>query len=157
MIFQWLPCRFWSILLVKQQYRILLFYGIRDLKITSSKNDLSNNKDFYIAIVKAWLDSWVSNSNIFILKKIGFEVKNLPIRLYDFSLLSLDLHWVKKKAYQKYQKKILWNSLSGHFKLSFDNTISVNKNMFRFNKATLRGTIANVYWRLHCWLWSWDY
>ena len=59
------------------------------------------------------------------------------IQLYDFSLLFLDLS-VQKKAYQKYKMKISQNSCSGHFKLPFDNTILVNKKMFRFNKTTLK-------------------
>ena len=54
----------------------------------------------------------------------------------------------KKKMYQKYKKKISWKSCSEHFKLPFDNTILVNKNMFRFNKKTLKIIKINVCLRL---------
>ena len=40
-ILQSLPCRFWSNLLLKQKYKILLFCGSCDVEITSSKNDLT--------------------------------------------------------------------------------------------------------------------
>ena len=40
-IFQSLPCRFWSSLLLKQRHKILLFCGSYELKITSGKNDLT--------------------------------------------------------------------------------------------------------------------
>ena len=75
-------------------------------------------------ILTAWLDSRLSKSKIFHIKKIDFDTKNLLIRLNGFSLLILDLYWAKK-TYQKYKRKILWNSRSGHYKLPFDNTISV--------------------------------
>ena len=67
-------------------------------------------------------------------------------RKYICSSLELSVVWVishADQAYQKYKQRILWNSLSEHFKLPFDNTILVNENMFRLNKTTYKGTITN--------------
>ena len=54
------------------------------------KNDISNNKDFWVMILKAWLDSWLSKIRIIHIKQIGFDIKNLLIWLDNFSLLFLD-------------------------------------------------------------------
>ena len=140
MIFQSLPCRFWSSLLLKQRYKILLFCGSCDLEITSSQKD-STTKTVGLWSWRLDLTNVFQRGGFF---KLKIRLKNLLIRLYEFSLL-----------YQNYKNKISWNSRSGNFKLPFDNTMSVNKNMFRFNKTTLKSTIINVCSRLLCWLWSW--
>ena len=120
-----------------------VFCGCCDLEITSRKNDKSGNKDFCIMIFKAWLKSWLWKSKIFHIKNIDFDIKNLLNWLNSFPLLFSDLYWAKKTN-QKYKRKISWNSHSGHYKLPFDNIMSVNKNIFRFNKTTLQSTITNV-------------
>ena len=85
---------------------------------------------------RAWLESF---KKIFILKN---RLKNLLIRLYNFSTLFRSV--LNKKGVSKVWREISWNSRSGHFKLPFDNTILVNKNMFRSTKTTLKIILTNV-------------
>ena len=61
---------------------MLLFSGICDLEITCSKNDIPINKDFCIRS----------------------DMKDLLIRLDDFSLLFLGLYW-EKKVLSKVEKE----------------------------------------------------
>ena len=82
-----------------------VFCGSCDLEITSRKNGISNNIDFCVMTLKAWLDSWLSKSRIFHIKKNDFDNKNLLIRLNGFPLLFLDLYWAKKKLLKSIKRK----------------------------------------------------
>ena len=149
-MFQSLPHWFWSSLLLKQRNKILLFCGSCDLEITSSKNDST----IKTSVLWLWrLDSLndIQRVGLFTLK---YQLKNLLILAVRLLSTLFRSALIRKKLHQKYKKKILWNSRSGHFKLPFDKTTLVNKNMFRFNKTTLKCTTKNVYSRLLCWLWS---
>ena len=73
-------------------------------RINSSKNDISNNKDFCGMIVKAILESWLSKSRIFHIKKNGFDIKNL-IQLNDLSLSFFRSVLSKKRRIKSIKRK----------------------------------------------------
>ena len=132
-LFWSLSCNFEQVNFINKQIFLLLCKGCR-LETNNLYQTLPRCLDWVECLVDFKTKIWL---------------QNLTWLLFDF-ISRKSVFLSREKAYQKYKEKISWNSHSGHFELRFDNTIMVNKNMLRLNKAALKSTIINVCSRLLC-------